>query len=228
VTDRVVNQFLTELDGVEGLTGVFVLAASNRPDLIDPALLRPGRIDRAALCDMPTLAERTDILRTLSTAATVADDVDWVALAALCPGFTGADLKAVLTNAQLGAIHDRLGDGAELFGETLSDEPVAMSGSGQDVGAMNIPHAMARLAAARTAQSPARAATPAAAALVATAAPVKQAPAITHAQLVAACSSTRPSLSADTLRHLSHVYAAFGPAAAPAQTPAAEQRVSLA
>ncbi len=59
VTDRVVNQLLTQLDGVESLQGVYVLAASSRPDLIDPALLRPGRIDRSLLCDMPTQVRET-------------------------------------------------------------------------------------------------------------------------------------------------------------------------
>ncbi len=53
MTDRVVNQLLTQLDGVEGLEGVYVLAATSRPDLIDPALLRPGRLDKALLCPMP-------------------------------------------------------------------------------------------------------------------------------------------------------------------------------
>lgn len=54
VTDRVVNQFLTQLDGIESLTGVCVLAATSRPDLLDPALLRPGRIDQQVLCSLPT------------------------------------------------------------------------------------------------------------------------------------------------------------------------------
>lgn len=53
VTDRVVNQFLTQLDGIESLNGVYVLAATSRPDLLDPALLRPGRLDRQVLCPMP-------------------------------------------------------------------------------------------------------------------------------------------------------------------------------
>ena len=63
VTDRVVNQFLTELDGVEGLAGVTVLAATSRPDLIDPALLRPGRLDRLLLCPFPNRRDRRDVLR---------------------------------------------------------------------------------------------------------------------------------------------------------------------
>lgn len=53
VTDRVVNQLLTQLDGVESLTGVFVIAATSRPDLLDPALLRPGRLDKQLLCNVP-------------------------------------------------------------------------------------------------------------------------------------------------------------------------------
>ncbi|XP_059656844.1 peroxisomal ATPase PEX1 isoform X2 [Cornus florida] len=66
VTDRVVNQFLTELDGVEVLTGVFVFAATSRPDLLDAALLRPGRLDRLLFCDFPSRHERFDILTVLS------------------------------------------------------------------------------------------------------------------------------------------------------------------
>jgi len=66
VTDRVVNQFLCQLDGVEGRAGVYVVAASSRPDLIDPALLRPGRLDKAVYCALPeTEAERLDILRAI-------------------------------------------------------------------------------------------------------------------------------------------------------------------
>ncbi|KAK6916982.1 Peroxisome biogenesis factor 1, N-terminal, psi beta-barrel fold, partial [Dillenia turbinata] len=66
VTDRVVNQFLTELDGVEVLTGVFVFAATSRPDLLDAALLRPGRLDRLLFCDFPSPRERLEILTVLS------------------------------------------------------------------------------------------------------------------------------------------------------------------
>lgn len=65
VTERMVNQLLTELDGVERLQGVCVIAASNRPDLIDAALLRPGRLDRLIYCGFPTRDERLDILKSL-------------------------------------------------------------------------------------------------------------------------------------------------------------------
>ncbi|KAF6176657.1 hypothetical protein GIB67_034519 [Kingdonia uniflora] len=71
VTDRVVNQFLTELDGVEVLTGVFVFAATSRPDLLDAALLRPGRLDRLLFCDFPSQRERVDILTVLSKKVSV-------------------------------------------------------------------------------------------------------------------------------------------------------------
>jgi peroxin-1 len=61
VTDRVVNQMLTEMDGAQGLDGVYVLAATSRPDLIDSALLRPGRLDKSLLCDMPNEEERLEV-----------------------------------------------------------------------------------------------------------------------------------------------------------------------
>ncbi|MCO5606913.1 hypothetical protein L7F22_061104 [Adiantum nelumboides] len=67
VTDRVVNQLLTQMDGAEGLDGVYVLAATSRPDLIDSALLRPGRLDKSLLCDMPSEQDRIDIMRAVSS-----------------------------------------------------------------------------------------------------------------------------------------------------------------
>ncbi|KAJ0003280.1 hypothetical protein NQD34_008378 [Periophthalmus magnuspinnatus] len=105
VTDRVVNQLLTQLDGVEGLQGVYVLAATSRPDLIDPALLRPGRLDKCLYCPPPDLVSRLEILTTLSSGLSLAVDVDLEQLAADTKQFTGADLKALLYNAQLEAIH---------------------------------------------------------------------------------------------------------------------------
>ena len=61
VTDRIVNQLLTEMDGAEGLDGVYVLAATSRPDLIDPALLRPGRLDKSIICGVPNESERLEV-----------------------------------------------------------------------------------------------------------------------------------------------------------------------
>ncbi|XP_021294775.1 peroxisome biogenesis protein 1 isoform X2 [Herrania umbratica] len=108
VTDRVVNQFLTELDGVEVLTGVFVFAATSRPDLLDAALLRPGRLDRLLFCDFPSQRERLDVLTVLSRKLPLASDVDLGAIACLTEGFSGADLQALLADAQLAAVHEHL------------------------------------------------------------------------------------------------------------------------
>ncbi|WIA28210.1 hypothetical protein OEZ86_010771 [Tetradesmus obliquus] len=108
VTDRVVNQLLTELDGVEGLSGVAVLAATSRPDLIDAALLRPGRLDRMVYCGFPDAAERLAILGACARKLPVAADVDFGAVAQLTANFTGADMAAVLSEAQLLAVHEQL------------------------------------------------------------------------------------------------------------------------
>jgi peroxin-1 len=112
VTDRVVNQLLTQMDGAEGLSGVYVLAATSRPDLIDPALLRPGRLDKSLICDMPGLEDRVDILNALGKKLKLGTDViDRVAeIARRTEGYSGADLQALVYNAQLEAIHDVLGD----------------------------------------------------------------------------------------------------------------------
>ncbi|KAJ5176121.1 uncharacterized protein N7482_001998 [Penicillium canariense] len=112
VTDRVVNQLLTQMDGAEGLSGVYVLAATSRPDLIDPALLRPGRLDKSLLCDMPTHADRLDIIRAVSEKLKADDEVRSRLddIAARTEGFSGADLQAVVYNAHLEAVHDALGD----------------------------------------------------------------------------------------------------------------------
>jgi peroxin-1 len=108
VSDRVVNQLLTQLDGVEALRDVFVLAATARPDLIDAALLRPGRLDRLVYCGVPTEEERFSILRTLTRRVALADDVDLRALARRTERMTGADLAALLTNACLATVPEHV------------------------------------------------------------------------------------------------------------------------
>jgi peroxin-1 len=112
VTDRVVNQLLTQMDGAEGLSGVYVLAATSRPDLIDSALLRPGRLDKSLLCDLPSEEDRLDILRVLcgSNRIQLDSDVDLVAWAKRTEGFSGADLQALVYNANLEAVHENLND----------------------------------------------------------------------------------------------------------------------
>lgn len=111
VTDRVVNQMLTQMDGAEGLEGVYVLAATSRPDLIDPALLRPGRLDKSLLCDLPDFHDRVDILRALSSDKLELDATLSIEdIANRTEGYSGADLQAVLYNAHLEAIHDVIGE----------------------------------------------------------------------------------------------------------------------
>ncbi|CAG8487760.1 12625_t:CDS:2 [Racocetra fulgida] len=105
---RVVNQMLTQMDGAEGLDGVYVLAATSRPDLIDPALLRPGRLDKSLFCNMPTLQERTEILKALARKLDLSDDIDLSYYANKCQGYSGADLQALLYNAHLEAIHETI------------------------------------------------------------------------------------------------------------------------
>ena len=115
VTDRVVNMLLTMMDGAEGLSGVYVLAATSRPDLIDPALLRPGRLDKSLICDMPDEGDRLDILKAvcgkLKVDSSVLDGAEHnlAEVARKTEGYSGADLQAVIYNAHLEAIHDIIG-----------------------------------------------------------------------------------------------------------------------
>ncbi|XP_073891632.1 peroxisomal ATPase PEX1 isoform X9 [Macaca fascicularis] len=127
VTDRVVNQLLTQLDGVEGLQGVYVLAATSRPDLIDPALLRPGRLDKCVYCPPPDQVSRLEILNALSDSLPLADDVDLQHVASVTDSFTGADLKALLYNAQLEALHGMLLSSGLQDGSSSSDSDLSLS-----------------------------------------------------------------------------------------------------
>ncbi|XP_054847585.1 peroxisomal ATPase PEX1 [Eublepharis macularius] len=127
VTDRVVNQLLTQLDGVESLEGVYVLAATSRPDLIDPALLRPGRLDKCLYCPPPDQTSRFEILKALSQSLPLAHDVDFHHLAAKTEYFTGADLKALLYNAQLEAVHASLGSALPHDIGSSSDSDLSLS-----------------------------------------------------------------------------------------------------
>ncbi|KAK9728067.1 Peroxisome biosynthesis protein pex1 [Basidiobolus ranarum] len=108
VTDRVVNQLLTQMDGAEGLDGVYVLAATSRPDLIDSALLRPGRLDKSLLCDVPDLEERLEILQAVAKKMSLHEEVDLAYWANKCIGYSGADLQGFVYNAHLEAIHDTI------------------------------------------------------------------------------------------------------------------------
>jgi transitional endoplasmic reticulum ATPase len=108
VSERVVGQFLAELDGIEKLSGVLVLAATNRPDIVDPALLRPGRFDVVVEIPLPDEQERLAILRIQTRGKPVAKEVRLDAVAANTAGLTGADLGAICHHAALNAIRERI------------------------------------------------------------------------------------------------------------------------
>lgn len=104
VTDRVVASLLTELDGVEPMNDVVVLGATNRPDLIDPALLRPGRLEKLVFVEPPDADARREILRTSGKSIPLAADVDLDALASELDGYSAADCVALLREAALTAM----------------------------------------------------------------------------------------------------------------------------
>lgn len=118
VTDRVVNQMLTQMDGAEGLDGVYVLAATSRPDLIDSALLRPGRLDKSVICNMPDYEDRLDILKSITAKMDLAEDVVLEEVAKQTGGFSGADMQGLGYNAYLKAVHVKL----------AADESLALKG----------------------------------------------------------------------------------------------------
>ncbi|NUW11475.1 AAA family ATPase, partial [Streptomyces sp. CAI-21] len=99
--EQTLNQLLVEMDGFDVQGGVILIAATNRPDILDPALLRPGRFDRQIAVDRPDMQGRLEILKVHVKGKPVAPDVDLSAVARRTPGFTGADLANVLNEAAL-------------------------------------------------------------------------------------------------------------------------------
>ena len=108
VTERVVSQLLTELDGIQALSGVVVLAATNRADMIDPALLRPGRFDKIVFVPMPDKAARQRILEIHSKDKPIGPDVELTKVAELTEGFSGADTSSVANTAVSLVLHEYL------------------------------------------------------------------------------------------------------------------------
>lgn len=110
-SSRVVNQLLTEMDGVEERKGVFLMAATNRPDMVDPAVLRPGRLDKILYVGLPEQSDRLDILRALTkrgTEPTLAVDVSLDDLSVRTDSFTGADLAGLVRQASLQALKESI------------------------------------------------------------------------------------------------------------------------
>ncbi len=108
VTERIVSQLLTELDGITTLKSVVFIAATNRPDILDPALLRPGRLDKLIYVPPPDKLARLEILRVHTRNMPLADDVDLDRLAEVTEGYTGADLEALVREAGLRALREDL------------------------------------------------------------------------------------------------------------------------
>ncbi|GAA6031995.1 hypothetical protein JCM8097_003379 [Rhodosporidiobolus ruineniae] len=222
VTDRVVNQMLTQMDGAEGLDGVYVLAATSRPDLIDSALLRPGRLDKSILCDMPNLEDRVEIMRSAARKIHLSPSVDLSSLGALTAGYSGADLQALIYNAHLDAIHDAVqpavgedgivgGSEREKGGEGEEIKYVAIGGKDEEKVLSRAEQASVYkrleliLGAMKEAQL-SKKKKPAAA----TATPASRPPTyITDAHLQKSLQTTRPSVPADELARLRRIYSEF-------------------
>jgi len=128
VGERVVSQLLTELDGLESLEDVVVIATTNRPDLIDSALLRPGRLDRHVHVPVPDEEARRKILEVHTREKPLADDVDLDALARKTEGYVGADIEAVAREASMNASREFIGSVArEEVGESVGNVRVTMA-----------------------------------------------------------------------------------------------------
>ncbi len=113
VTERVVSQLLTEMDGLEELHNVTVIAATNRPDMLDPALLRPGRFDRLIYVPVPDRDARKEIFKIHLRGKPLAEDVDIDALAERTEGYTGADIEAVCNEATILALREYIQSGKD-------------------------------------------------------------------------------------------------------------------
>ena len=107
--EQTLNQLLTEMDGFDGRKGVIILAATNRPESLDPALLRPGRFDRRVPVELPDLQGRTDILKVHARKIKIAEDVDFSAVARAASGASGAELANMINEAALRAVRQGRG-----------------------------------------------------------------------------------------------------------------------
>lgn len=118
--EQTLNQLLVEMDGFDATIGVILLAATNRPEILDPALLRPGRFDRQILVDRPDRKGREDILKVHAKGITMGADVNLDAVAAMTPGFAGADLANLVNEAALLAVrHNKDKVGMAQFQEAV-------------------------------------------------------------------------------------------------------------
>lgn len=119
VTERVISQMLTEMDGLESLNNVVVIAATNRPDIMDPALLRPGRFDKSIFIGPPDKDSRRSIFGIHTRGKPLADDVDLEKLADETEGCTGADISAICNEAVMNAVRRLIAKGKEPTDEEI-------------------------------------------------------------------------------------------------------------
>ncbi|MBQ8372833.1 MAG: AAA family ATPase, partial [Candidatus Methanomethylophilaceae archaeon] len=120
VTERVISQMLTEMDGLESLNDVVVIAATNRPDIMDPALLRPGRFDKSIFIGPPDKESRRSIFGIHTRSKPLEEDVDLDALAEKTDGCTGADISAICNEAVMNAVRRLISKG-----DAPTDEDIA-------------------------------------------------------------------------------------------------------
>ena len=133
--EQTLNQLLAEMDGFQPTTGLMMIAATNRPEVLDAALLRPGRFDRRVVVGLPDLTGRLEILRIHTTAITLAPDVELENLARITPGFSGADVANVINEAALLASRD--GKDAVVSADFDSAIERVIAGSERRTRAMN-------------------------------------------------------------------------------------------
>eukprot|EP00744_Colponema_vietnamica_P001024 GILI01001753.1.p1 GENE.GILI01001753.1~~GILI01001753.1.p1 ORF type:complete len:434 (-),score=159.81 GILI01001753.1:94-1233(-) len=124
-SDRVINQILTEMDGMNVKKNVFVIGATNRPDVLDPAIMRPGRLDQLIYIPLPDKASRVSILKAAMRKSPLAEDIDLDALAAATHGFSGADLSGIAQRACKLAIRESIAKELQ-FEEMKAQGTVAM------------------------------------------------------------------------------------------------------
>jgi len=122
VTERLVSQLLTELDGLVKLKGVMIMAATNRPELIDPALLRPGRFDKILFVPLPDIQTRREMFRMYVSRHPHSDQIDYDRLATLTEGYSGADIKGVVDKATQIAIREHI-EGSDANGNEAKLRP---------------------------------------------------------------------------------------------------------
>lgn len=133
--DRVLNQMLTEMDGMNAKKNVFIIGATNRPDQIDPALLRPGRLDQLIYIPLPDLPSRESILKATLRKSPVSDDVDLSFLAKSTEGFSGADLTEICQRAAKLAIRESINADIQATREKKAREDAGDAGMDEDVEA---------------------------------------------------------------------------------------------